>query len=917
MRMMLSVPRRLWLALALFPGSAFALGLGEARLSSGLNQPLNAEIPLIAAAPDEIASLHAGLASRDAFARYGIDRPAFLSSVSLKVTKGADGRPVLLLRSSEVITEPFVTLLVEAGWNHGHLLREYTLLLDPPVFRDLPGTRAAADMPVMAPMVAPAAPSVGTSRATPEAASATSVVAAPTVPTSAGTDTFTPGVNYRVRHSDSALRIAHALGVTSRAQLDQTVVALFRGNPAAFAGNINRLRAGSTVRLPTSDEVAAVGQAEAHRELVEQGAAWRADRLARATGESAPEPVAAPASAAAPAPGRLRLVTPNSSSNGASQRPDSAKAAAAAVTAAAAAGSLREQQLQAELADTRRLLQVQSEQLARLQQSAASTATPAVVAPATAAAPPPATPPVAPPVAMPPAVVPAAAETSILDAFGGLSTVLLAGAGLLLAGGLGYGYLRRRREQAEDEFEVDADTREVSTDFGTTGTFPSPVRQKPAHMEVSEAPIRAYAPPVVMPRPPTRNAEDTLSGESALDLDKSDALTEANWHVAYGLYDQAADTLRLALTKEPTRRDLKLKLLEVYFVWGKPELFVELARELDRSRPPGATDEWANVVIMGQQIAPQDPLFVGASVKSAARTVDHDLEGGQGQVDVELFHSSLPASSDAFDGGGVDFDLDGAFPSLDFDTGADTGKTGQHWQGDSPTLEQPALRLADATLRQKLDMAGAASTRPLNAGQDNEGTDRTVEVSLADLDFDLGDADQLDESGVHLSPLEVTAQPGSRWSAPAGKPGAAPTGQTGGMGLEDELNRLALDLDGFPELDEDSAPVRAGLSLATGDTGELRFDEDRFGGGTTTSHYLPAATRDSMSGTDRMNKLDPETLSLEPVTLSEVGTKLDLARAYMDMGDPEGARSILDEVVAEGSASQQQEAKRLLGTLPG
>jgi pilus assembly protein FimV len=56
---------------------------------------------------------------------------------------------------------------------------------------------------------------------------------------------------------------------------------------------------------------------------------------------------------------------------------------------------------------------------------------------------------------------------------------------------------------------------------------------------------------------------------------------------------------------------------------------------------------------------------------------------------------------------------------------------------------------------------------------------------------------------------------------------------------------------------------------------------------------------------------------LEPVTLSEVGTKLDLARAYMDMGDPDGARSILEEVLAEGSASQKTEAQRLLETLPG
>ena len=147
--MMLQIPRRLWLALALFPGSAFALGLGEVRHVSALNQPLSAEIPLLSAAPDEIASLHAGIASREEFARLGLDRPGFVAGVSVKVGKGADGEPVLWVRSSEGIREPFVTLVVEAGWNRGHLLREYTLLLDPPVYRDAPAKTAPA--PVVLP----------------------------------------------------------------------------------------------------------------------------------------------------------------------------------------------------------------------------------------------------------------------------------------------------------------------------------------------------------------------------------------------------------------------------------------------------------------------------------------------------------------------------------------------------------------------------------------------------------------------------------------------------------------------------------------------------------------------------------------------------------------------------------------------
>jgi hypothetical protein len=220
------------------------------------------------------------------------------------------------------------------------------------------------------------------------------------------------------------------------------------------------------------------------------------------------------------------------------------------------------QQLESELQEARRLLQMQSDQLARLQQQGQPGGMPAApvapVAPAVDAASAPsegndaavgegtvpASAPVAPSPAVAanpaPAVAPAAQESSFLDAVGGLSTLLLGGAFLLLAGGLGYGYLRRRRDAAGADFDVaEATATTVRSDFfQQTGTLPAPVRPAAAHMEVLENPAVQHAPPVVRPRPPTRNAEDTLSGESAIDLDKADAITEANWHVAYGLYDR-------------------------------------------------------------------------------------------------------------------------------------------------------------------------------------------------------------------------------------------------------------------------------------------------------------------------------------------------------------------------------------------
>src|SRR6202050_5015704 len=159
---MFSTMRRLMLMACLlspafvWPSVSWALGLGEIHLNSALNEPMNAAIDLIAATPDELAALRAPLAGREAFTRYGIDRPPFLSTLTFKVGKGKDGRDALLVHSTDAIPEPFVTFLVEVNWARGRLMREYTVLLDPPVYT--PGETASSAAPVTAPVSAAPAP---------------------------------------------------------------------------------------------------------------------------------------------------------------------------------------------------------------------------------------------------------------------------------------------------------------------------------------------------------------------------------------------------------------------------------------------------------------------------------------------------------------------------------------------------------------------------------------------------------------------------------------------------------------------------------------------------------------------------------------------------------------------------------------
>src|SRR5215469_7309819 len=140
--------RALALLLAL-PSAAFALGLGDIRLLSPLNAPLEAEIDLVDVTPEEMSTVQAQLASRDTFARYGLDWPPYLSGVQVKTVKTGDGREIIKLKSTDPISDPFVTLLVEVNWARGKLVREYTMLLDPPVFT--PGQPQVASAPVAAP----------------------------------------------------------------------------------------------------------------------------------------------------------------------------------------------------------------------------------------------------------------------------------------------------------------------------------------------------------------------------------------------------------------------------------------------------------------------------------------------------------------------------------------------------------------------------------------------------------------------------------------------------------------------------------------------------------------------------------------------------------------------------------------------
>ena len=131
-----------WLLAGLIPLSVGALGLGEISLKSALNQVLVAEIPVTADSADDLSQLDVRLASAETFQRFGLDRPQFLNTLNFTV----DGDRIRVT-SSLPVSEPFVSLLLEINWPQGRLLREYTMLLDPPSFARDGAVQPAAALP--------------------------------------------------------------------------------------------------------------------------------------------------------------------------------------------------------------------------------------------------------------------------------------------------------------------------------------------------------------------------------------------------------------------------------------------------------------------------------------------------------------------------------------------------------------------------------------------------------------------------------------------------------------------------------------------------------------------------------------------------------------------------------------------------
>ena len=604
-------PLVLMMALTM-PGAAHALGLGDIHVDSALNERLSAEIDIIGATAAELADLRASVANRETFLRYGADRPAFLTSATFKVAHDSRGRPVLAVRSTEAFMEPVVNFLVDLRWHKGEVVRQYTLLLDPPGFGSANRAVEVAARPV------PSAPLLS---ASPPAAAADAETQMPTSarqvdPPSGRSSRHTAQIKVGAR---ATLRgIAWRVGARSEPDLKKTMLAIFRANPDAFDNNINRLHLGAVLAIPSYEEVSAIADSEAKREIHSQMAAWH----------SPPKPIAA----------KVPVIP----------APSGPAATEGTSIAADAALDNRIHSLEQELSAMKSALAGEQSRIDELQHHEAQTAplvpaadamSDAEQAPDEIASDP------EPPIVAEPAAA-NAHYTTIVSAVAGLG---------LLAAALAALYARVRRRVSKPAtpgaavHAVPIEQTQALT--GVTEAPPEMINEEAsmtAAVDDATEPLLPLVPPISLPA----HADDATATISRLDpedftvkLRMDPAMDDAKVAVTrldYNLVDldltaqhvqmpsvlnehavvkerrtNLADVLKLAIEREPDRHDLRMKLLELYYAAAATNRqgFLEVVQKFARERHHLQDGEWDKIAFMGRQIASESPLFAEAAAE--------------------------------------------------------------------------------------------------------------------------------------------------------------------------------------------------------------------------------------------------------------------------------------------------------------
>lgn len=706
--------------LAFFSSLASALGLGEIKLNSSLNQPLDAEIQLLHVRDLTEREILISVASPEEFERAGVERNFFVTDLQFKLELSAASGPVVRVTSRQPVREPFLNFIVSARWPSGKLLREYTLLVDLPVFT---GSKAG---PVEA-----AQPKPSATRSTPS--SQPSAERPRDVPrpversrTPEPASTFSGDSYGPVGANETLWSIASRSRPDGSVSVQQTMLAIQRLNPEAFInGNINLLRRGQVLRIPDKEEIQKLTARDAIQQVAEQNRNW--NRRTPAAAEQAQlegsRNLTQSRTETTSVEGRVKLSTstPAQSGRGAgAEEGVEGGAVSDALTQTQeeldAAGrenadlKSRIRAMEEQIETMERLVEVSSEEMRALelaaqqanQEAEVQEETPTVVAedneeiqsqmeeavpaqpteqPEQVQTPPAETKPVTPP----------QRQQSWLDLAKDNLLYIGIGLGALLLALIAFVFIRKRNQETDDFYE----------DYSSDASADFDFQDDPAVEDDSTVPFHS-----------TEEVSDTSQERTAAEAETEDVVGECDIHIAYGQYDQAEEKLLRALEKEPYNTAVRLKLLEVFAAQGDADSFDYHYAKL---RALGESDVVDRATAMRGTID-----GIGEFDSSAYDTSDVTVVQDR-RVSAQA-EESIDFASDAFANDTLDFDFNEVDELVE--------STNTDATADAETLD------FDLTLENE----DARETSSLDADDfelDNELA--SAESDLADVDFDLGD----------------------------------------------------------------------------------------------------------------------------------------------------------------------------------
>ncbi|MBL4606656.1 MAG: FimV family protein [Pseudomonadales bacterium] len=898
----------------ILPGVAGALGLGDITLNSALNQPLNADILIRKAGDLGKTEILTKLAPVKEYERSGVDRAYFLNDIQFNVEVSDDGSATIHLTTLKPVVEPFLNFILEVQWPQGKILKEFTLLLDPPVFSQ--EYSQAINPPVSDSAKAQQGAAQGRS-------SNVGDVSLPTRPGSVSSQSgdFSVGADVYgpVVRNEGLWEIAKRVRPNKSFSINQTMIAIQEKNPNAFLrNNLNLLKEGQVLRVPSAEEILGNSYQDALASVKAQNERWRKPAAQMVQEAVEVESESQLGANVEPVPesnveggGRLTLVAGSdegSDSSGALGATEGEAEGASAVALKQELAVKEEnldravienenlktelEEINQQLETSAELVQLKDDQIATLQKQLAALEKKRKENPTQSQ--------------------PSSADNE--SANGLDNPLMLAGIGAAIVA-LIVGLMLARRKSVGNK-EDDLPEQEFDAEDLGRDTNQEKEQAEGEDVSASQSDDENLA-------DENPASQETASKDDSVKQELGDVIGEADIYIAYGRFSHAAELLKQGCDAEPDREDIRLKLLEVLVETGDMEAF-----------------------------SSQDAILRGSSSESVLQAADalyvkmHGSERSDKEDAGAVSDDDFPEETvfDAVDEGDEGFASE---LGTDFSVGEDLEQDTDVVSFDSGEEETTGSVLVDEAMDANESDDGLSTDLEfelpdMDSGEESgfsleldaeENEQEGADILGAEGDSGLDDADEL--GGLELDSFETSIDldaVGNEGDAQAEESFDLDLDDMGeldlGGELDDELNSLAmkeedvaLDLDGLADsLDESGVDFSEAVepledSLASDDTLSLPEDES-LDLSESSGLELVDSSNDQAESTDLSGDINLDDDDLDLLSdLDENTTKLDLARAYLEMGDATGAKEILQEVLADGNDTQKHDAEEMLGQI--